>query len=626
MSTRGPRPASVLATRLDRVFRRVQPSDGGSVADYIPELAKADPNQFGIALATADGHVYDVGDADREFTIQSISKPFLYGLALEDRGPAEVLTRIGVEPSGDAFNSIVMDERNNRPLNPMVNAGAIACTSLVRGDSHRERLDHLLEVFSTWAGRPLRVDQDVFASERATGNRNRAIAYLELSSGMITEPVEEHLDLYFAQCAILVTARDLALMAATLANGGVNPRTGRRAAAPETVRRVLTVMATCGMYDWSGEWMYRVGIPAKSGVAGGILAVLPGQLGVGTFSPQLDSFGNSTRGVAVCEELAEEFGLHLLEVNWAASTIVRRRYDAAEVPSKRLRPLAERRHLAAAGRGVHVYELQGDLYFATAEQLIRQVEASSSWAAHIVLDARRVERASASALGLLADLHRRMSSCGAHVMYSSWSDTLRAMLVATGAEAEEAAPLATDFWPDTDDALEHCEDQLLAAGGTGTDPATELTADQLDILRDLDPADLALLEPLLATVHYADGETIVHEGDVAEDVFFLAAGNATARLAGPVEVGSGGAPVRGRRLRTFGPGVAFGETALYEQARRTADVVADGPATCRVLNVAALTKLAEAHPQVHARILIGTGQNLSRLLLRASAQIRSLDA
>ncbi|HEY3604077.1 MAG TPA: glutaminase A, partial [Sporichthyaceae bacterium] len=446
-----PAAASVMGARLDRVYRRVHGGDGGAVADYIPELAKADPNQFGIAMATADGHVYSVGDADREFTIQSISKPFVFGIALDDRGPDEVMHRIGVEPSGDAFNSIVMDERNNRPLNPMVNAGAIACSALVRGPDLNTRRAHLLGVFSTFAGRQLRIDEEVFASERSTGHRNRAIAFLELSTGMIDEPVQDHLDLYFAQCSILVTARDLAMMAATLANGGVNPLTGRRAASTNSVRRVLTVMATCGMYDWSGEWMYRVGIPAKSGVAGGILSVLPGQVGVGTFSPQLDSFGNSTRGVAVCEQLASEFGLHLLEVNWVAGSIVRRRYDAAEVPSKRLRADEERRHLAAAGRGVHVYELQGDLYFATAEQLIRQVEANSTWAKYVIFDGRRMERAVPGAISLLADLHARLTSAGIRVLYSGWPDGLRtAILDAAPALSTEAdaAIAAGHFWPD----------------------------------------------------------------------------------------------------------------------------------------------------------------------------------
>jgi glutaminase len=580
-------------------------------------------------MATADGHVYSVGDADREFTIQSISKPFVFGIALDDRGPDEVMHRIGVEPSGDAFNSIVMDERNNRPLNPMVNAGAIACSALVRGPDLNTRRAHLLGVFSTFAGRQLRIDEEVFASERSTGHRNRAIAFLELSTGMIDEPVQDHLDLYFAQCSILVTARDLAMMAATLANGGVNPLTGRRAASTNSVRRVLTVMATCGMYDWSGEWMYRVGIPAKSGVAGGILSVLPGQVGVGTFSPQLDSFGNSTRGVAVCEQLASEFGLHLLEVNWVAGSIVRRRYDAAEVPSKRLRADEERRHLAAAGRGVHVYELQGDLYFATAEQLIRQVEANSTWAKYVIFDGRRMERAVPGAISLLADLHARLTSAGIRVLYSGWPDGLRtAILDAAPALSTEAdaAIAAGHFWPDTDDALEHCEDRLLDGVELGLGEAIELPLERLDILRDLSPDELTLLEPLLQTRRFAPDEVIVREGEHAEEVFFLAAGSATARLRPSLDLTGAAGVVRGRRLRTFGAGVAFGETALYERARRTADVIADDPVICRVLAVADLRELAEEHPRVYAKVLIGAGNNLSRLLLRASGQIRALDA
>jgi glutaminase len=612
---------SVLGARLERVYDRVHGTDGGAVAGYIPELAKADPDQFGIALATADGHVYAVGDAEREFTIQSISKPFVYGLAIDDRGAAEVMRRIGVEPSGDAFNSIVMDERNNRPLNPMVNAGAIACSALVRGPDLATRQAHLLEAFSTYAGRPLTIDQDVYRSERATGHRNRAIAFLELSTGMIDEPVDDHLDLYFAQCSILVTARDLAMMAATLANGGVNPITGRRAASTSSVRRVLTVMATCGMYDWSGEWMYRVGIPAKSGVGGGILAVLPGQVGVGTFSPQLDAFGNSTRGVAVCEELATDFGLHLLEVTWVAGSIVRRRYDAAEVPSKRLRAVEERRHLAAAGRGVHVYELQGDLYFATAEQLIRAVEANSMWARYVIFDGRRMERTAPGATSLLADLHEQMAAAGIQLLYCAWPEALRSALT----EAQEPGS-GVRFWSDTDDALEHCEDRLLEDADLDLGQAAELPPSRLDILRELSDSELEILAPLLATRHFAPDEVIVREGDHAADVYFLAAGSATARLRARQDATGGTGSVQGRRLRSFGAGVAFGETALYERARRTADVIADGPVTCRVLNVADLRALAQEHPHVYAKVLIGAGNNLARLLLRASGQIRALDA
>ena len=202
---------SVVQKALDRILGSVMHDANGEVADYIPELAKADPDRFGIAVATIDGHVYASGDADDPFTIQSISKPFVYGMALDDHGPEDVLRRVGAEPSGDAFNSIVMDEVNNRPLNPMVNAGAIACAALVRGNDLAGRRRRVLDTFGRYAGRELTIDEDVCESERRTGHRNRAIAFLELNSGMIDEPVDEHLDLYFAQCSILVTARDLAL-------------------------------------------------------------------------------------------------------------------------------------------------------------------------------------------------------------------------------------------------------------------------------------------------------------------------------------------------------------------------------------------------------------------------------
>ncbi|MGQ0465889.1 MAG: glutaminase A [Sporichthyaceae bacterium] len=625
-SFRARRHASVLAERLDRVYQAIRADDSGAVADYIPELAKVDPDQFGIAMAALDGHVYTVGDAEQEFTIQSISKPFVFGIALDDRGPDEVMGKIGVEPSGDAFNSIVMDEKNNRPLNPMVNAGAIACSSLVRGHDLAARRAHLLEVFSTYAGRNLSVDEDVYVSERETGHRNRAIAYLELSSGMISEPIADHLDLYFWQCAIKVTARDLATMAATLANGGVNPVTGKRAASPNSVRRLLTVMATCGMYDWSGEWMYRVGVPAKSGVAGGILAVLPGQIGVGTFSPRLDTFGNSARGIAVCERIAVDFGLHLLEVTWAAGSIVRRHYDATEVPSKRLRPNEERKHLAGAGRSVHVYQLQGDVYFATAEALIREVERRSMAAKYVVLDGRRLERAVPGALALLVNLHATLRSLGIEVFYAGWSEPLREALVSAEDHESGAAVSRADFWPDSDDVVEHCEDALLVAASAAVVSTVELSADRVDLLREMDPANLELLAPLLRRTAYDAGATIVAEGEESSAVYFLVAGTATARLALRDAAGKPVAGIRGRRLRTFGAGVVFGETALFEGGRRTADVVAETPVVALALDVAELRGLAEQHPQLYADLLVRAGTRMSRLLAAASGQIRALDS
>jgi len=305
--------ASPFRETLQQIHQKYAPRGEGRVADYIPELAKASPDWFGIAVATTSGQSFEVGDSRQLFTIQSISKPFVYGLALEDHGREEVLKRVGVEPTGEAFNAIVLDEKSNRPFNPMVNAGAIVAADLIGGKDFAERIGRMLSMFAAHTGRDMYVDNSVFLSERATGHRNRAIGHLMLNFRMVSERIEDSLELYFQQCAVLVHAHDLAMMGATLANRGVNPLTGRRALQAEYVKDVLSIMLSCGMYDYAGEWAYRVGVPAKSGVGGGIVAVIPGRAGIGIFSPPLDAKGNSLRGVKVCQELSERFGLHAFE-------------------------------------------------------------------------------------------------------------------------------------------------------------------------------------------------------------------------------------------------------------------------------------------------------------------------
>lgn len=299
---------------LDEIYETYRDLNEGRVADYIPELAKADPSLFGICVVTCEGEIHTVGDWERAFTIQSVSKPFVYGIALEDCGREVVIERVGVEPTGDRFNSIIeLDQSSKRPLNPMVNAGAIATSSIIRGDSPSERFNRLLEAFSRYTGREMAADMSVFLSEKTTGHRNRAIAHLMLNFGMLRERVEETLDLYFQQCSLLVTAKDLATMAATLANRGVNPLTGREALRPDFIRDILSVMFTCGLYDFAGEFAYKVGLPAKSGVGGGMIAVSPGKAGIGVFSPLLDERGTPIRAVKVCEELSRRFGLHIFQ-------------------------------------------------------------------------------------------------------------------------------------------------------------------------------------------------------------------------------------------------------------------------------------------------------------------------
>lgn len=299
---------------LQRLYDSLKDLDEGTVASYIPELAKARPEWLAICLCSPDGRIFEVGDARQAFTIQSISKPLIYGLALDTYGREFLSSRVGVEPTGDSFHSIIkLDEQSKRPHNPMVNAGAIAMSGLVPGATPTERLERLLDTLQRFVGHPVTVDAAVYASERSTAHRNRAIAHLMLNFGMVEGGVEDTLDLYFQQCSALVDCRDLAVIAATLANQGVNPLTGDRAVQATHVRDVLSVMLTCGMYDYAGEWVYQVGLPAKSGVGGGILAVAPNRWGIGVFSPRLDARGNSVRGIEACKALSRQWRLHMFE-------------------------------------------------------------------------------------------------------------------------------------------------------------------------------------------------------------------------------------------------------------------------------------------------------------------------
>jgi glutaminase len=306
--------------RLDELYRRHLLEGEDGVANYYesgrgyykPELAAEERDQFSTCIVLTNGEVHQAGDHDLPFALQSISKVFVYSLALADHGRDYVLEHVGVEPSGDAFNSIIFDERNNRPYNPMVNAGALVTTDLVRGKDSAEKFERILGLLRTYAGnQSLDVDEDIFEAEMRTADHNRATAYLMRSQGMISGDVEEILALYLRQCSVQVTCRDLAVMAATLANGCVNPITGERALPLHHVREVLSVMHTCGMYDAAGQWAFDIGVPAKSGVSGGILMVIPGKGGIGVFSPGLDAYGNSARGIRVCQEISARLGLHI---------------------------------------------------------------------------------------------------------------------------------------------------------------------------------------------------------------------------------------------------------------------------------------------------------------------------
>lgn len=364
----------------------------GALADYIPELAAVDPSRFALSLSASDGYIYESGDTATEFTIQSISKPFTYALALDQLGEPAVDAHIGVEPSGDAFNEISVDSTTKTPKNPMINAGAITAVSLIPADSAEHRFELIREFYSACAGRQLVMDEDVYRSEKATGFRNRAIAYMLESFGVLECDPDEVLDVYFRQCSLLVTSTDLARMAATLARGGMNPLTGRKVTDDLVVRRTLSVMTTCGMYDAAGDWVSAVGMPAKSGVGGGITAVLPGQLGIGVYSPLLDAKGNSVRGVRVCRSLSQQLGLHFLTVSRESRSTIRAIYDADD--------------------GIRVYEIHGDLLFAGAERVLRMVTRDTDEFAAAILDASRLDSINDPARAMLIGMNAALAELG----------------------------------------------------------------------------------------------------------------------------------------------------------------------------------------------------------------------
>ncbi|SHE85666.1 glutaminase A [Clostridium fallax] len=286
----------------------------GNLASYIPELSKANREDLGISVVTLDGKEYSMGVCDKPFTIQSISKVLSLLLAIMDNGRNNVFSKVGMEPTADGFNSIVNLEIKNpiKPFNPMINSGAIVTTSLIYGKDRDEKFERILDFTKKITGNPnIDYNKDVYLSEKETGDRNRALAYFMKSNNIFKENVDEVLDLYFKQCSINVTCRDIAKIGAVLANDGILPWSGERIISREVCRIVKTIMVTCGMYDASGEFAVHIGIPAKSGVGGGIMAAVPNRMGIGVFGPALDEKGNSIAGIHLLKDLSEELDLSI---------------------------------------------------------------------------------------------------------------------------------------------------------------------------------------------------------------------------------------------------------------------------------------------------------------------------
>ena len=308
--------------KIKDIYEQTKIKEGGSVADYIPQLKQQDPTKYGISICTIDGQRFNIGDTKYKYSIQSCCKTINYGIALEEHNPEYVHTFVGREPSGQSFNEITLN-KEGKPHNPLINAGAIMTTSLIQKEkTHSERYDHIMNVWKDLSGGIGEVgfNNSVFLSEKNTADRNFAIAYFMKetnSTKTIGFPentnLHQTLDLYFQCCSIELNTETMAIVAGTLANGGINPLTGKRIFQEETVKQMLSMMLMCGMYDYSGEFAFKIGIPAKSGVAGAIMLVIPNVMGIVTFSPRLDEIGNSYKGIEFCKLLGQTFNFHIFD-------------------------------------------------------------------------------------------------------------------------------------------------------------------------------------------------------------------------------------------------------------------------------------------------------------------------
>jgi glutaminase len=604
--------ASPIVDYLISLHQRYRDYDKGKVADYIPELSKANPDWFGLAVSTRDGNIYEVGDTQQLFTIQSISKALAYGIALEDIGESRLLRKIGVEPSGEAFNAISLKPESGAPFNPMINAGAIAVCGQIAGTTTEEKIGRILDVFSRCAGRPLGIDETVYRSESETGHRNRAIGWMLRNFGILQDEPTATLETYFQQCSIQVTARDLAVMGATLCNDGVNPLTGLRALDSRVVPSVLSVMSTCGMYDYAGEWLFRVGLPAKSGVGGGIMAVLPSQLGIGVFSPCLDEHGNSARGIQVCTDLSRDLSLHLCNNSVLPRSSIRLIYDGASVHSKRRQRPESLGILKKQGHRLQVLELQAELRFSSVEPLIRTIVEQLPHRDYFIISMRYVSSMDTASARLLGQLFGRLTGLKKSLAISNCK-SLITTLIEAGIDRESIF--------ETDDlAIEYFETELLKRFGTSTDPnamaAMPVALKDCMLFEDFTENELKAVEKGNDRKHFKGGEKIIVTGDDADSLYVLLQGSVQIEL--PLPDGTI------KRQSVFSAGMSFGEMAFIDRSVRSADVVTLEPSECLILSRQHVDQLSRISPSAKEKLLTNVARILSANLRQANIELSAI--
>ena len=573
---------SPIETYLRTIHREISELRDGKVHSTIPAMANVDPDNFGICLTTVDGYMYEVGDTREEFTIQSISKPFTYGLALADLGMDAVDEKVDVEPSGDSFNEISLAPGSGRPSNAMINAGALTATSLVKTRGGNRRFKRILRTYSDFAGRQLGVNEEVFRSELEHGHRNRALGYLLRSFDIIEDDPEPVISDYFRQCSVMVNCMDLSIMAATLANSGRNPLTGVEAMDLLAVERVLSVMTTCGMYDDAGSWISTVGMPAKSGVGGGTIAVLPGQVGLAVYSPPLDEHGSSVRGMATSQRLSRDMELHFVRAARAGKSAIRATYDITAAPSGIRRNDEAMDLLRDHGYRAMVIELNGDLLFAGTESMVRELSGLDDDIEFVVLDLRRVDEVADVSLRLLGEVRENLAKVHCDLVLIDGEGTL----AETFKDLDQPVPT----FDTRTAAVEWCENELIARYGSELILPAEVEVAQCPALSPLEDDDVRALTLRMEDRSYEKGHVVRRVGQPFGGVFFILSGKITTSVPGP----------SGERLRltTLSAGMTFGELALGSDDRQETTVRALEDVRVKVLTAQAIRTLESEDPRL----------------------------
>lgn len=585
-----------IENRLHQLHVQLADVTSGKLADYIPQLSQADPRWFGLATTTAEGEVYCAGDSGLEFSIQSVSKPFVYAMALMDRGEDYVLDHVGIEPTGDPFNAVTLSSSSGKPLNPMVNAGAIVTSTMVTGADHRERTERILEGLSRFAGRDLTIDQSVAKSEFDTSDRNRAISYLMRGAGSLSIDVEDALSTYIAQCSVLINVKDLSIMAATLAAGGRNPITTEQVVPPELIAQVLTIMTTCGMYDGAGEWMYRVGLPAKSGVSGAIMAVLPNQLGLATWSPPLDERGNSVRGEKAMGLLSDDLDLHVFFPTGTPQSPIRRVTTTQVLRARTGRNPAEQLVLNESGEQIRIVELHGSIGLLGAQQVVECVSNAGDGTRWLLIDARQVADLHPGALKIINEAFVELVARGTSVEVV---ESQRGGIQRT-----------TNDWRvpmnrDRDLVLERFENELIMEEmGVKPHQGIAVSLNECQILNQLSSAELAAIAPLLVQSNEPAGTVLVAPGTKPSGIFWILSGEVDLLV-----------PVTGltesTRLRGIGPGAVFGELTMVERAYDRGSAVTTQASVIAKLDASMWDHITADQPGLRSSMLCGLAELLA---------------